>query len=382
MSVIIETTEGTMTIDLFCESCPKTCLNFLKLCKIKYYNNCLFFNVQQNFIAQTGDPTGTGKGGTSIFGKIEGPEKRFFGDEIDRKLKHTKMGTVAMANKKENMNGSQFYMTLRDNISFLDKKHTIFGQVVEGLDVLEKINDSFCNEKFRPYVDIRILHTIILDDPFDDPKGLVVPDHSPERTVPEEEVVPRGLTKDDLKDKNQGKSLEELEKEKKRLEAQSNAVILEMLGDLPDADVKPPENVLFVCQLNPITEDEDLKMIFFRFGVKSCEIIRDHTTGNSLGYAFIEFETEQGAVDAYYKMNNVLIDDRRIKVDFSQSVAKLWNRRRRGEVMTTYNGSTDRSTSHRREERNRSHRERSRSRSRHSHHRSHSRSHSHRSHRH
>ena len=71
----------------------------------------------------------------------EGPEKRFFTDEIDRKLKHTKMGTVAMANKKENMNGSQFYMTLRDNISFLDKKHTIFGQVVEGLDVLERIND-------------------------------------------------------------------------------------------------------------------------------------------------------------------------------------------------------------------------------------------------
>ena len=75
-------------------------------------------------------------------------------------------------------------------------------------------------------------------------------------------------------------------------------------------------------------------MIFFRFGVKSCEIIRDHETGNSLGYAFIEFETEQGAVDAYYKMNNVLIDDRRIKVDFSQSVSKLWNRRRRGEQMT------------------------------------------------
>ena len=114
-----------------------------------------------------------------------------------------------------------------------------------------------------------------------------------------------------------------------------------MLGDLPDADVKPPENVLFVCQLNPITEDEDLRMIFFRFGVKSCEIIRDHETGNSLGYAFIEFETEQGAVDAYYKMNNVLIDDRRIKVDFSQSVSKLWNRRRRGERMMAL-GSGDR----------------------------------------
>ena len=80
MSVIVETTEGTITIDLHVDSCPKTCLNFLKLCKTKYYNNCLFFNVQQNFIAQTGDPTGayllflsflgTGKGGTSIFGKM------------------------------------------------------------------------------------------------------------------------------------------------------------------------------------------------------------------------------------------------------------------------------------------------------------------------
>ena len=121
----------------------------------------------------------------------------------------------------------------------------------------------------------------------------MVPDHSPERSVPKEEVVPRGLTKEDLKDKNAGKTAEELEKERKRLEAQSHAVVLEMIGDLPDADVKPPENVLFVCQLNPVTEDEDLRMIFFRFGVKSCEIIRDHETGNSLGYAFIEFSSPE-----------------------------------------------------------------------------------------
>ena len=194
------------------------------------------------------------------------------------------MGTVAMANKKENMNGSQFYITLRDDITYLDKKHTIFGQVVEGLDILEKINEvcslvvflksqAFCNEKFRPYVDIRILHTFILDDPFDDPIGLIIPENSPERTVPEEEVVPRGLTKEDMIDKNKGKTDEQIEKESKRLQAQSNAVILEMIGDIPDADVKPPENVLFVCQLNPVTEDEDLKSIFFRFGVRSCEVI-------------------------------------------------------------------------------------------------------------
>ena len=131
---------------------------------------------------------------------------------------------------------------------------------------------AFCNEKFRPYVDIRILHTFILDDPFEDPVGLIIPEKSPERSVPEEEVVPLGLTKEDMIDKKQGKTEEQIEKESKRLQAQSNAVILEMIGDIPDADVKPPENVLFVCQLNPVTEDEDLKSIFFRFGVRSCEV--------------------------------------------------------------------------------------------------------------
>lgn len=110
-------------------------------------------------------------------------------------------------------------------------------------------------------------------DPFDDPAGLQIPDASPQRTVPEEEVVPRGLTKSEVEEYSHGKTAEQMEAEQKRREAQTNAQILEMLGDLPDADVKPPENVLFVCQLNPITEDEDLKTIFYRFGVKSCEVV-------------------------------------------------------------------------------------------------------------
>lgn len=58
MSVILETTLGNLSVMLYTEECPNTCMNFLKLCKIKYYNNCLFFNVQQDYLAQTGDPTG------------------------------------------------------------------------------------------------------------------------------------------------------------------------------------------------------------------------------------------------------------------------------------------------------------------------------------
>lgn len=108
-------------------------------------------------------------------------------------------------------------------------------------------------------------------------------------------------------------------------EAHTNAVILESLADIPDAEVKPPDNVLFVCKLNPVTQDEDLYTIFSRFGtVTSAEIIRDYKTGDSLCYAFIEFDTKEACERAYFKMDNCLIDDRRIHVDFSQSVSKLW----------------------------------------------------------
>jgi len=68
MAVLLETSKGDVVIDLLCEEAPVAAKNFLKLCKIKYYNNCLFHDVQKNFIVQTGDPTGTGKGGESIYG--------------------------------------------------------------------------------------------------------------------------------------------------------------------------------------------------------------------------------------------------------------------------------------------------------------------------
>ena len=91
-----------------------------------------------------------------------------------------------------------------------------------------------------------------------------------------------------------------------------------MVGDLPEADVKPPSNMLFICKLNQVTTEEDLEIIFSRFGnVASCDIIRDYKTGDSLCYGFIGFNTDKECEDAYFKMNNVLIDDRRIKVDFS-----------------------------------------------------------------
>ncbi|KAM7288960.1 putative cyclophilin type peptidyl-prolyl cis-trans isomerase [Ixodes scapularis] len=96
MSVVIETTLGDMTVDLYIAERPRTCLNFLKLCKLKYYNLCLFHRVEQNFIAQTGDPTGSGRGGESLFAKLYGEQARYFEAERKPRLKHLKLGTLSM----------------------------------------------------------------------------------------------------------------------------------------------------------------------------------------------------------------------------------------------------------------------------------------------
>ncbi|KAG2231258.1 cyclophilin-like domain-containing protein [Thamnidium elegans] len=336
MSVLIETSLGDLVIDLYTDECPRTSLNFLKLCKIKYYNFSPFFNVQKDFMAQTGDPTGKGDQGESIYGILNGPSQRYFPAEINPKLKHKRKGMVSMAVAADasiesgGVSGSQFFITLGDDLDYLDGKYTLFGEVAEGFEVLDKMNEAFCDEKGRPFRDIRIKHTVVLDDPFPDPEGLQIPDESP---LPTKEQMESMRIADD-EDIEEIGDPEEIEKRTREREAKAHALTLEMIGDLPFAEVKPPENVLFVCKLNPVTRDEDLEMIFSRFGaIHSCEIIRDRQTGESLSYAFVEFENKEDAEEAYFKMQSVLIDDRRIHVDFSQSVSKLhkdWISKRTG----------------------------------------------------
>ena len=94
-----------------------------------------------------------------------------------------------------------------------------------------------------------------------------------------------------------------------------------MLGDIADADMRPPENALFVCKLNPVTEDEDLEIIFSRFGECKCDIIRDYKTGDSLNYAFVEFEQIDSATQAYFKMDGALVDDRRRTLTLTLTLA-------------------------------------------------------------
>jgi len=326
---VLETSLGDLVIDLFTDKRPKACFNFLKLCKIKYYNYHLFFEIKKDYTARTGDPTNTGNGGESIYWFDESfePRKKYFSSEHDAFLRHTKVGQVSMINNGRHKHGSQFFITLASNLDYLDKQgHTIFGQVVEGLDVLEVFNKTLLDDKDCPYKDICISHTVILDDPFKDPPFLkrLVRKSSPE--IPEYLYNSKRVGIYDDLNADEGKSIEELEAEQEAKDAQEKAIVLELLGDLPSADAKPPENVLFICRLNPITEEEDLERIFSRFGkVNSAKIIKDPKTGQSLQYGFIEFDKKEDCERAYLKMNNVLLDDRRIHVDFSQSVVKVKN---------------------------------------------------------
>ena len=172
MAVLLETSLGDIVVDLYIEERPKCSLNFLKLCKIKYYNFSLFFSVQRSFIAQAGDPVGTGEGGESLWGVLKGEDYRYFEAEKLPRIKHQKLGTLSMVNNGSGSHGSQFFITLGEELDYLDGQHTVFGEVAEGHDILMKFNEAYCDKEGRPYQDIRLYHTVVLEDPFPDPEGM------------------------------------------------------------------------------------------------------------------------------------------------------------------------------------------------------------------
>ncbi|EGR34052.1 peptidylprolyl isomerase domain and WD repeat 1 [Ichthyophthirius multifiliis] len=149
----IETTMGDIEIELYKKFVPKTVDNFLGLSKQGYYNNLIFHRVIPNFMIQTGCPKGDGTGGESIWGGE-------FEDEFHPKLKHDKIGTVSMANAGPNTNGSQFFITTAV-CEWLDNKHTVFGRVIKGMDVIQNICNSKKDKQDKPLRDIKIRYITI-----------------------------------------------------------------------------------------------------------------------------------------------------------------------------------------------------------------------------
>lgn len=139
----METDKGTMVIELFADKVPVTVNNFVFLSREGFYDGVIFHRVIANFMAQGGDPTGTGRGGPGYK----------FQDEFDPSLKHDKRGILSMANAGPNTNGSQFFITHLPT-PHLDNRHAVFGQVVEGEDVLMSIPPRDPNNANAPAVKI------------------------------------------------------------------------------------------------------------------------------------------------------------------------------------------------------------------------------------
>lgn len=130
-TAVIETSMGTIEIQFYPKEAPKAVENFIRLAQKGYYNGVIFHRVIDNFMIQGGDPTGTGRGGESIYGKP-------FEDEFSPSLRHDSAGVVSMANSGPGTNGSQFFITLVPT-PWLNDRHTIFGHVVKGMDVVKAI---------------------------------------------------------------------------------------------------------------------------------------------------------------------------------------------------------------------------------------------------
>lgn len=146
--VVFETNMGNFEITLKPDVAPKACENFLGLVAKGYYDGIVFHRVIKNFMVQGGDPTGTGSGGESIWGKP-------FADECKLDVKFDKMGLLAMANRGPNTNGSQFFITTALT-PWLHMRHTIFGEVSTGYDIVKKMETAPTAAGDRPVQPIKI----------------------------------------------------------------------------------------------------------------------------------------------------------------------------------------------------------------------------------
>jgi cyclophilin family peptidyl-prolyl cis-trans isomerase len=153
MNATLQTNHGAIELELFPEDAPKTVENFVSLAGDGFYNGVIFHRVIPDFMIQGGDPTGTGSGGPGYS----------FEDEFNQHK--VVRGALAMANAGPNTNGSQFFIVTADECSWLDGKHTVFGRVTNGMDVVDSISNVASDARDKPREDVVIEGVTVADGP-------------------------------------------------------------------------------------------------------------------------------------------------------------------------------------------------------------------------
>ena len=176
MAVTLHTTLGDLKLEIYCDTAPRTSFNFLALCASDYYVGTLFHRNMRGFMVQGGDPTGTGKGGASVWGGA-------FDDEFHADNRHDRRGVLSMANKGADTNRSQFFITY-DKQPHLNNKYTVFGRVIDGHETLDAMEKIPVGKKDRPLTDITLSSITIHANPLADSEIVYLSPNGPPARAP------------------------------------------------------------------------------------------------------------------------------------------------------------------------------------------------------
>jgi peptidyl-prolyl cis-trans isomerase-like 4 len=394
--VLLETSLGGLVVDLWGVDCPATVANFIGHVAAKSYNGAVAAHLWRNNFVEFRPVVTANLSFLQLVGGADG--------RVPIELRNQEVGIASAAatagkmapvipksairfrerrglllRKVASSSTSQesiFILLGNGNLDYLEREYVCFGEVVEGLECLSKVNNlpiSAGADQGAPLRLVRIKHTFLISGEESTACARTLSAQAvrrangnllarikslcPREILPLEDALYRKATtarlgngdepvsplahpdyslggtclfSDDEGSAEAGSEAAELRTAANQAKAdETRALMMQVLNGIPDSNVMPPENVLFVCKLNPVTDSEGLAACFAKFGpVKSAEVIRHRKTGASLRYAFIEFESVEACNKAFQKMDNALIDDSRIHVDFSQSVSKIWAQQR------------------------------------------------------
>ncbi|ODV81628.1 cyclophilin-like protein [Suhomyces tanzawaensis NRRL Y-17324] len=309
MSILLETTEGNIVIDLDYKNHPTLSWNFLRLCQLNHYFFSPFYGLHKDHLVSCGLPNYPLETENYAACHYVCPEPGISKEDNievivpvveDDHLTHDmgKVSFVASKHLDKTVVGSEFTISLTSKILDIDTSHHIpFAVVVEGFDTLQTINIAAVDTSGRFVNDIRITHVHTIHDPFRKTIGL---DQAIRVAVPTA-----------LQIENSRFSRSETAGEDS---STVQALSLELIGDLHHYKAKPSPTTLFVARLNPITTEDSLSVIFGRFG----QVVRSTIIKN---FAFVELESEKQVEEAYNALHGgCVIDGYEVVVDFSQSV--------------------------------------------------------------
>jgi len=257
MSVLFETVRGDIVFDLFIEKYPLLCFNFLKLCKIKYYNNCNLSSFSDGCVLDISNHDIEYPHGTSIFGILYGMENKSVNQEKYSQFSGNRK-EIMFVTMGLKLIGSCFIISTKEKSRTNDL--TAFGMVSEGSSVLNCVG-SFDPRWVRgSRQNIRIKHTLILSDPFPDFFDFFQYNN---RCPCHFAFHGNNLLSDKNQNREKAGENKNLEEQARTKNAKNKAFLLEVLEDLPDATINPPNNELFVCKLNQLTNEKRFKINFW-----------------------------------------------------------------------------------------------------------------------